>query len=166
MNQKRGIIRNNLVKLITTAALAIGSLSLIGCQSSNQSYPNQQPYSKLENQVYNYINKFSDKIPKELIRKGNIYHDSKLILRLENLDEPLVESGKGKLVYGYPIPLTIIAGYADKKEFELYDITNNSKVLNNLSFGRMVFKSKPYGVDEIIILNKKNTHVIYIKKEN
>jgi len=157
MKLKRGIIKNNLASLITTTVLTIAGLGLTGCQS-------HQPYSKLENQVYNYVNEFSSKIPKEFIREKNIYHSPSLILGdLGAFDNPIVKSGKGKLIYGYPIPETIVAGYADKKEFELYDATNDPNTLNNISFGRIVFK-KTKEIDEIIILNKKNIHTIYIKK--
>lgn len=178
MKFKRGFAKKSLARIITRTALTIGAMSLslgLSCQESSKIYqtksqsqlqtqtklsPKHQSYSysKLENQVYDYVDSFSRKIPEEFIRANNIYHDPSLIIKDYNDFE--IESGKGRLVFGYDEPETIVAGYGDKENFKLYDKTKNPNMLTNISFGRMSSES-----DEIIILNKKNIYVIYLRKD-
>ncbi len=177
MEFKRGFAKKSLARIITDAALTIGAMGLslgLSCQKPNRIYQTkfqsevqtqnklsqkhqEYSYSKLENEVYDYVDKFSREIPKEFLKTANFYHDPKLVIN-KNFE---IESGKGRLVYGYYPPETIVAGYGDKENFKLYDKTENPNILTNISFGRMLRKN-----DEIIILNKRNVHVIYLKKDS
>lgn len=161
----------SLRKIVLLTAMASGSVGLASCQT--------YPYSKLENEVYNYVKKFSKQIPKRFVASRYeiedmehvLYHDNSLVMK-EN--EPLTVSyarGRGRYVGfrfygGYKDVLT---GYLDVAPAKAWWHSKDKSKLKADSFFSFAVRSssgdaKGVLVDKSILLAKPEGGVMYAKK--
>jgi hypothetical protein len=123
-------LKKSLISIVASAFLFAGVPLSAGCHQ----------YSKLENEVYEYVDKFSKKIPQEFVKTENGYHDSALSLKDGG---KTMESGKGRFVIMTKEPETITAGYMDVEELVSYIMSGNLEELKtNLSFTRITQKEE------------------------
>ena len=157
----------SLRKMILLVAVTVGTAALTGCQTN--------PYSKVENEVYGYVNKFSKKIPKGFVRSespedgDNIaYHDPKL-----GLGNEFGGSGRIVLAMYYNGFKGLASGYADFDEMKPWidgEAEDKSKLKPGslIYFGFVSFVSvQTYPVSgQAVALIKDEEAVTYVKLAN
>jgi len=154
----------SLRKMILLVAVTVGTAALTGCQTN--------PYSKVENEVYDYVNKFSRKIPKGFVISepdedgDNIaYHDPKLGLGNEF-------GGSGRIVIAmYSNGFKGLAsGYADFDEMKPW-IEGKTEDMSKLKPGSLIYfgfgsvQAHPV-FGQAVVLIKDEEAVVYAKQAN
>jgi hypothetical protein len=157
--------------MVLLAVVASGSAGLTGCQT--------YPYSKLENEVYNYVKRFSENVPKRFVASRYeiedmehvLYHDNSLVMK-EN--EPLTVSyarGRGRYVgfryyVGYKDLLTGYLDVAPAKAWWKSKDKSKLKADTFFSFAVRSSRGKATGVlvDKSILLATPEGGVMYAKK--
>jgi len=152
----------SLREMILLAAVTVATAALTGCQT--------YPYSKLENEVYGYVNKFSRKIPKGFVRNeeddGVFYNDPKLVLRGGETEF----GGSGRLVlamYGNGSK-GLASGYADLDEMKPWlqgEAEDKSKLKPGslIYFGFVRVQAEPV-FPQVVALIKDEEAVTYVKQ--
>jgi len=157
----------SLTKMILLAAVTVGTAALTGCQT--------YPYSKVENEVYGYVNKFSRKIPKGFViseppEGGDhiAYHDPKL-----GLGNEFGGSGRIVLAMYYNGFKGLASGYADFDEMKPW-IQGETEDMSKLKPGSLIYfgfvsfvSVQTYPVSgQAVALIKDEEAVTYVKLAN
>ena len=153
----------SLRKMILLAAVTIGTAALTGCQT--------YPYSRAENEVYGYVNKFSRKIPKGFVRfeedDGVVYHDPELVFRGGETEL----GGSGRLVLvSRNGPKVLASGYADLDEMKPW-LEGKTEDMSKLKPGSLIYFGFINVQDEpvfgqAVALIKDEEAVAYVKQAN
>jgi hypothetical protein len=154
----------NLRKMILLAAITVATSALTGCQT--------YPYSKVENEVYGYVNKFSRKIPKGFVRDeeddGVAYRDPKLVLGAGETEF----GGCGRLFIAMSRndARGIASGYADLEEMRPW-LEGGAEEMSKLKPGSLIYfgfvnvQSDPL-FSQAVTLIKDEQAVAYMKQAN
>ena len=158
----------SLRKMILLAAVTVGTAALTGCQT--------YPYSKAENEVYGYVNKFSRKIPKGFVRyeqnDGVVYHDPKLVLGIDERGGETELGGSGRIVLAmYSSGFKAIAsGYADLDVMKPW-IKGETEDMSKFKPGSLIYFGFVSGqalpvFGQAVVLIKDEEAVGYAKQAN
>lgn len=179
--------KKTLTNLIATSALTIGAANLAilpGCEKVYElekiAVSTNSPYPEFENQAYDFLNTFSNEIPKEFVQEttfnGSYYHDKSLVLKD---DKKTIESGKGRFVFMFKskekitrenrdiMPENITIGYADKKEIDELLATKDVRAAkSNIMLKKYIDieQESLYIIEDMFVIMKGNQAVFYIKE--
>lgn len=156
----------SLRKMILLAAVTVGTAALTGCQTN--------PYSRVENEVYGYVNKFSRKIPKGFVISeppeggDNIaYHDPEL-----GLGNEFGGSGRIVLAMYYNGFKGLASGYADFDEMKPW-IEGETEDMSKLKPGSLIYfgfvsvhVQTYHAFGQAVALIKDEEAVTYVKLAN
>ncbi len=123
-----------------------------GCQNTQFSNQEREAYSSLENEVYDYINKLSSRIPESLKRTEQGYFES--------------DQKTGNYISSKPLR----AGFFDPEDFKR--LTSNSfdvsQIQNSLSFSRVDPRVDKFLItaEEMITLSRGSESVVYLKQQD